>query len=182
MLYALAGDGASDLFADRHARHSRPLTSFDRRTSAASAARAALSASIERPLRWRAVLEVTNIKKRFGGITAVDGVQLRGAGGRNSRHDRPERLRQVDPVQLHPRPTHAERAAKSRSTVASRRACAPATSTGSASAAPSSCCRCFRRLSVRENLILAGQEHQGTMLSRLVRPSRRGPDRRPPTR
>ena len=66
--------------------------------------------------------------------------------GRDPRHHRAERLRQVDAVQLHPRPAAARPRARCSSTAAPSPACGPATSTGSASAAPSSCCRSFREL------------------------------------
>ena len=55
------------------------------------------------------VLAVRDLKKSFGGIVAVDGVSFDVNGGRNSRHHRPERQRQVDLVQLHPRTAAAER-------------------------------------------------------------------------
>ncbi len=114
------------------------------------------------------VLEVRDVAKSFGGIQAVRRRLLRGARGRDPRPHRPERLRQVDAVQLHPRPAAADRRRGPQGRRQERhRACAPPSSTGSASAAPSSCCRSSRKLTVRENLILAGQEHKGSMLGRL---------------
>jgi branched-chain amino acid transport system ATP-binding protein len=48
-----------------------------------------------------AVLEAFRVSKRFGGITAVDGVSFEVQRGGDSRHDRPQRLRQIHLVQLH---------------------------------------------------------------------------------
>ena len=68
---------------------------------------------------------------------------LRGRRGRNPRHHRAERLRQVDLVQLHPRAIVAERGRGEARRARHDRHAARATSTGSASAAPSSSCRSF---------------------------------------
>ena len=108
MLYATAGDRAPDLFADQAFSASSIAGLAERR--AQSRVRAARRREIRtRGRAMTAVLEVTDIRKSFGGITAVDGVTLRRSRGRNPRPDRTERLRQVDPFQLHSRPADAER-------------------------------------------------------------------------
>ena len=120
-----------------------------------------------------AVLEVSNIKKSFGGITAVDGVsfdvqegeilgligpngcgkstlfncilgQLTPSGGE---------VRVDDKLVTGLRPSELNRLGVSRTF---------------------QLLQVFPKLSVRENLILAGQEHQGNMLSRLLGPSDAG--------
>ncbi len=114
-----------------------------------------------------AVLEVRGLRKRFGGIAAVDGVSLRveegeivgvigpnGSGkstlfdcilGQLSPSEGEVRIDDRDVTGM--RPCELNRLGVSRTF---------------------QMLQVFPQLSVRENLILAGQEHRGTMLSRLI--------------
>ena len=120
-----------------------------------------------------AVLEINNIRKNFGGITAVDGVsfdvqegEILGLIGPNGCGK--STLFNCILGQLQPsagevkvdgkvvtgfRPSDLNRLGVSRTF---------------------QLLQVFPKLSVRENLILAGQEHQGNMLSRLLGPSDAG--------
>ena len=120
-----------------------------------------------------AVLEVTNIKKSFGGIKAVDGVSfdvqegeilgLIGPNGCGKSTLFNCILGQLTPtggevkvdgkVVTGLRPSELNRLGVSRTF---------------------QLLQVFPKLSVRENLILAGQEHQGDMISRLFGPSDAG--------
>jgi branched-chain amino acid transport system ATP-binding protein len=120
-----------------------------------------------------AVLEVNNIRKSFGGITAVDGVSfdvqegeilgLIGPNGCGKSTLFNCILGQLTPnggevkvdgrVVTGLRPSELNRLGVSRTF---------------------QLLQVFPKLSVRENLILAGQEHQGSMLSRLLGPSDAG--------
>ena len=120
-----------------------------------------------------AVLEVTDIRKRFGGITAVDGVSfdvkegeilgLIGPNGCGKSTLFNCILGQLVPsggevkvdgrVVTGLRPSDLNRLGVSRTF---------------------QLLQVFPKLSVRENLILAGQEHQGNMMSRLFGPSDAG--------
>src|SRR6266513_1577843 len=120
-----------------------------------------------------AVLEVSNIRKRFGGITAVDGVSfdvregeilgLIGPNGCGKSTLFNCILGQLAPsdgevkvdgkVATGLRPSELNRLGVSRTF---------------------QLLQVFPKLSVRENLILAGQEHQGNMMSRLFGPSDAG--------
>ena len=120
-----------------------------------------------------AVLEVTSIRKRFGGITAVDGVSfdvhegeilgLIGPNGCGKSTLFNCILGQLTPsggevkvdgkVVTGLRPSDLNRLGVSRTF---------------------QLLQVFPKLSVRENLILAGQEHQGNMMSRLFGPSDAG--------
>jgi branched-chain amino acid transport system permease protein len=120
-----------------------------------------------------AVLEVTNISKRFGGISAVDGVSfdvhegeilgLIGPNGCGKSTLFNCILGQLTPsdgevkvdgkVVTGFRPSDLNRLGVSRTF---------------------QLLQVFPKLSVRENLILAGQEHQGSMMSRLFGPSDAG--------
>ena len=74
MLYAVAVMRAPDLFADRHSRHPR---SHLIRAPHQGGLRAARGREIQTGNgAMTAVLEVSNIRKSFGGITAVDGVSF----------------------------------------------------------------------------------------------------------
>ena len=115
------------------------------------------------------VLEVANIKKRFGGITAVDGVSFEVREGEILEIIGPNGcgkstlfnciLGQLQPseggVKLDGRTTTGMRPCDLNRLGVSR---------------TFQLLQIFPRLSVRDNLILAGQEHEGTMLSRLVGP------------
>src|SRR5579864_2566254 len=120
-----------------------------------------------------AVLEVTNIKKRFGGITAVDDVSfdvregeilgLIGPNGCGKSTLFNCILGQLAPsggevkvdgeVVTGLRPSELNRRGVSRTF---------------------QLLQVFPKLSVRENLVLAGQEHRGNMISRLFGPSDAG--------
>ena len=108
-----------------------------------------------------AVLEVRDIAKSFGGVQRrARRLLRRAARARSSASSGPNgsgksTLFNCILGQLVP---DARR--RSGSTAATSPACAPRASTAWASAAPSSSCRSFPQLTVRENLILAGQEHR----------------------
>ena len=115
------------------------------------------------------VLEVSNLKKRFGGITAVDGVSFHVEEG--------EILGLIGPNgcgkstlfncilgQLAP----SDGEVKVDGQVVS--GLSPAALNRLGVSRTFQLLQVFPKLSVRENLILAGQEHQGTMLSRLFGP------------
>ena len=146
----------------------------ERRTKAASALRAG------RKIRtggraMTAVLEISDIKKNFGGITAVDGVSfdvqegeilgLIGPNGCGKSTLFNCILGQLTPnggevkvdgkVVTGFRPSDLNRLGVSRTF---------------------QLLQVFPKLSVRENLILAGQEHQGNMLIAAARPVGRGPE------
>jgi branched-chain amino acid transport system ATP-binding protein len=114
-----------------------------------------------------AVLEVSNIKKRFGGIAAVDGVSFEvregeilgiiGPNGSGKSTLFNCILGQLSPsegeVKLDGRPTTGMRPCDLNRLGVSR---------------TFQLLQIFPKLSVRDNLILAAQEHQGGMLSRLI--------------
>jgi branched-chain amino acid transport system ATP-binding protein len=116
-----------------------------------------------------AVLEVRDLKKSFGGIAAVDGVSFNvyegdilgiiGPNGSGKSTLFNCILGQLRPsqgdVRLNGRPVTGMRPCDLNRLGVSR---------------TFQLLQVFPRLTVRENLILAGQEHQGTMLSRLVGP------------
>ncbi len=115
------------------------------------------------------VLEVANIKKRFGGITAVDGVsfvvregEILGIIGPNGCGK--STLFNCILGQL--QPSEGEVKLDGRRTTGMR----PCDLNRLGVSRTFQLLQIFPRLSVRENLILAGQEHQGTMFSRLVGP------------
>ena len=120
-----------------------------------------------------AVLEVSNISKRFGGITAVDGVSFEVQEGEILGLIGPNGcgkstlfnciLGQLTPsggeVKVDGKVVTGLRASELNRLGVSR---------------TFQLLQVFPKLSVRENLILAGQEHQGSMLSRLFGPSDAG--------
>ena len=113
--------------ARRHARalggRPRDLEHHDRRTRrTASSSSGTVGDSDATPSRRRrgqapllAVLTATNIVKRFGGVTALAGVDLELAEGRGARPDRSERVRQDDARQLHLGRARRSTGARSRS-------------------------------------------------------------------
>ena len=86
--------------------------------------------------------------------------QLRGAGGRHLRGDRPERRRQDHAVQHDRRRVCARRRHHHLRRRAHRRACRPTASAGAASAAPSRSCGRFRRSRVEDNVIVGALLHR----------------------
>ena len=115
-----------------------------------------------------ALLEVRDIEKSFGGVQAVCGVSLRRARGRDPGRDRPQRLGQVDAVQLHPGPARADRGSvkvNGRDVTALR----PSRLNRLGVSRTFQLLQVFPELTVRENLILAGQEHRGSRLRAPVR-------------
>jgi branched-chain amino acid transport system ATP-binding protein len=115
------------------------------------------------------VLEVANIKKRFGGITAVDGVsfevsesEILGVIGPNGSGK--STLFNCILGQLPP--SEGEVKLDGRAVTGMR----PSDLNRLGVSRTFQLLQIFPRLSVRDNLILAGQEHKGTMLSRLVGP------------
>ena len=114
-----------------------------------------------------AVLEVTNIKKSFGGITAVDGVsfdvhegEILGLIGPNGCGK--STLFNCILGQLSP--TAGEVRIDGRAVTGMR----PSELNRLGVSRTFQLLQVFPKLSVRENLILAGQEHQGSMMSRLL--------------
>ena len=115
------------------------------------------------------VLEVANIKKRFGGITAVDGVSFEVREG--------EILGIIGPngcgkstlfncILGQLRPSEGEVKLDGRVTTGMR----PSDLNRLGVSRTFQLLQIFPKLSVRENLILAAQEHRGTMLTRLFGP------------
>ena len=165
------GDPAADLFADRHPGHPRSI--HDRAPHQGGVGDARGGQGEDGNGAMTAVLEVTGIKKSFGGITAVDGVSfdvnegeilgLIGPNGCGKSTLFNCILGQLTPsagevkvdgkVVTGMRPSELNRLGVSRTF---------------------QLLQVFPKLSVRENLILAGQEHQGNMMSRLFGPSDAG--------
>jgi branched-chain amino acid transport system ATP-binding protein len=119
------------------------------------------------------VLQISNIRKRFGGITAVDGVSFEVNEG--------EILGLIGPngcgkstlfncILGQLTPSDGEVRIDGRVTTGMR----PSDLNRLGVSRTFQLLQVFPKLSVRENLILAGQEHQGSMLSRLVGPSDAG--------
>ena len=126
------------------------------------------------------VLEVAGLRKRFGGIAAVDGVsfdvdegEILGIIGPNGCGK--STLFNCILGQL--APTEGEVRLDGRVVTGMR----PCELNRLGVSRTFQLLQVFPQLSVRENLILAGQEHQGTMLSRLVRPAGRRPRPGAPT-
>jgi branched-chain amino acid transport system ATP-binding protein len=116
-----------------------------------------------------AVLEVTDIKKNFGGINAVDGVsfdvregEILGLIGPNGCGK--STLFNCILGQL--KPTGGDVRLDGRAVTGMR----PCDLNRLGVSRTFQLLQVFPQLTVRENLILAGQEHEGTMLSRLVGP------------
>ncbi len=119
------------------------------------------------------VLEVNGIRKRFGGITAVDGVsftvnegEILGIIGPNGCGK--STLFNCILGQLPP--TEGEVKVDGRVTTGMR----PCDLNRLGVSRTFQLLQVFPQLSVRENLILAGQEHRGTMMTRLYGPSDAG--------
>jgi branched-chain amino acid transport system ATP-binding protein len=115
------------------------------------------------------VLEVLNLKKRFGGVTAVDGVsfevregEILGVIGPNGSGK--STLFNCILGQLPP--TEGKVRLDGRTITGMR----PCDLNRLGVSRTFQLLQIFPRLSVRDNLILAGQEHQGAMLARLVGP------------
>jgi branched-chain amino acid transport system ATP-binding protein len=113
------------------------------------------------------VLEVTNLGKRFGGITAVDGVsfhveqgEILGIIGPNGSGK--STLFNCILGQL--KPTEGKIRLDGRDVTGMR----PSDLNRLGVSRTFQLLQIFPQLSVRENLILAGQEHRGTMFSRLL--------------
>ena len=116
-----------------------------------------------------AVLEVANIKKRFGGIAAVDGVsfevrerEILGIIGPNGCGK--STLFNCILGQL--QPSEGEVRLDGRVTTGMR----PCDLNRLGVSRTFQLLQIFPKLSVRENLILAAQEHKGSMISRLFGP------------
>src|SRR4051794_40794030 len=114
-------------------------------------------------MRMTAVLQVANMTKRFGGISAVDGVSFGVAEG--------EILGIIGPngsgkstlfncILGQLRPTAGSVRLDGRDVTGLR----PSDLNRLGVSRTFQLLQVFRELSVRENLILAGQEHQGTMM------------------
>jgi branched-chain amino acid transport system ATP-binding protein len=119
------------------------------------------------------VLQISNIKKNFGGITAVDGVSFEVNEG--------EILGLIGPngcgkstlfncILGQLTPSDGEVKIDGRITTGMR----PSDLNRLGVSRTFQLLQVFPKLSVRENLILAGQEHQGNMVSRLFGPSDAG--------
>jgi branched-chain amino acid transport system ATP-binding protein len=119
------------------------------------------------------VLEVIRLRKRFGGIAAVDGISFH--------VDEGEILGIIGPngcgksttfncILGQLAPTEGEVKLDGRVVTGMR----PSDLNRLGVSRTFQLLQVFPQLSVRENLILAGQEHQGTMLSRLIGPSDAG--------
>ena len=122
-----------------------------------------------------AVLEVANLRKSFGGITAVDGVsfdvhdgEILGIIGPNGSGK--STLFNCVLGQL--TPTEGEVRVDGKPTTGMR----PCDINRLGVSRTFQLLQVFPQLSVRDNLILAGQEHQGSMYSRLLGPADAGLD------
>src|SRR5215468_10106423 len=120
-----------------------------------------------------AVLEVSNLRKAFGGITAVDGVsfevrqgEILGIIGPNGSGK--STLFNCVLGQL--QPTAGEVRIDGSVTTGMR----PCDLNRLGVSRTFQLLQVFPQLSVRDNLILAGQEHQGSMYSRLIGPADAG--------
>ena len=101
------GDPAADLFADRHSRASS--IAFSPNAAPRRHPRCAPSPSPGWRRRHDRGPRSQRYQEEFWRHHRGRRRQLRRPGGRDPRPDRTERLRQVDAVQLHSRPAHAER-------------------------------------------------------------------------
>lgn len=115
------------------------------------------------------VLEVTDVSKRFGGVTAVDGVSFKvyegeilGIIGPNGSGK--STLFNCVLGQLHP--THGTIKVDGHDVTGAR----PCDLNRLGVSRTFQLLQVFPELSVRDNLILAGQEHEGSMLDRLLGP------------
>ena len=168
MGYARAGDGPDGVLP-RRACSASPIGCSSRPRRQARRRGRAPDAAGERGRAMSTVLEVRDLRKSFGGIVAVDGVsfdvdegEILGIIGPNGSGKSTLFnciLGQLQPsagdVQLDGRPVTGMRPCDLNRLGVSR---------------TFQLLQIFPQLTVRENLILAGQEHQGTMLSRLVGP------------
>src|SRR6185312_13693522 len=164
-----AGDDNDGVLPDRHSRVGRPpRQSIARETGSAGGG---FAGKADDPMT--AVLEVSNLRKSFGGITAVDGVSFNVQDG--------EILGIIGPngsgkstlfncVLGQLTPTEGEVRVDGKPTTGMR----PCDINRLGVSRTFQLLQVFPQLSVRDNLILAGQEHQGSMYSRLVGPADAG--------
>src|SRR5215203_2593836 len=165
--------GAAGLFAARAARHPRPLpsgSSNPRRVGGPGGCRADARGD---GVMAATVLQVTNVSKHFGGIAAVDGVsfevrerEILGIIGPNGSGK--STLFNCILGQL--RPSAGDVRIDGRSVTGLR----PCDLNRLGVSRTFQLLQIFPQLTARENLILAGQEHKGSMFSRLVGPSDAG--------
>src|SRR6202165_1578619 len=160
-------DPALDLFADRHFGHPRSLSQRTPHQGGIGVARGCKIQTGDGAMT--AVLEVSDIRKRFGGITAVDGVSfdvqegeilgLIGPNGCGKSTLFNCILGQLTPsdgeVKVDGRPITGMR---------------PCDLNRLGIGRTFQLLQVFPQLSVRENLVLAAQEHAGSMWSRLLGP------------
>ena len=119
------------------------------------------------------ILEVTGLRKSFGGITAVDGVSLAVREGEIVGIIGPNgsgKSTLFNCVLGQLRPTAGEIRVDGRDTTGMR----PCDLNRLGVSRTFQLLQVFPQLTVRDNLIVAGQEHRGTMLSRLFGPADAG--------
>ena len=119
------------------------------------------------------ILEVTGLRKSFGGITAVDGVSLAVREGEIVGIIGPNgsgKSTLFNCVLGQLRPSAGEIRVDGRDTTGMR----PCDLNRLGVSRTFQLLQVFPQLTVRDNLIVAGQEHRGTMLSRLFGPSDAG--------
>src|SRR3974390_191394 len=163
LLDRLCGGGHGDTRFLSHGR--APAPRADENVSPTQGHRNGSTLQWCRPMT--AVLEVSNIRKTFGGIVAVDDVSLKvrageilGIIGPNG----PGTATLFNCVLGHLQPSAGEVRIDGKLTTGMR----PCDLNRLGVSRTFQLLQVFPQLSVRDNLILAGQEHQGTMYSRLI--------------
>ena len=126
------------------------------------------------------MLELDDLTKHFGGVRAVDGVDLTVARRRDSRPDRPERLGQEHDRQPDLRPVSADRGPRRASTARTFPICRRTRACRSGIARTFQNIRLFGQLTVWQNLWVAqnsGEQRQGeSLLTRWFGGARRARD------
>ena len=110
------------------------------------------------------VLEVTGLSKYFGGLKAVDGVDISGQARRRSRADRAERLRQDHDAQRAVRPLQGDRRARSCSTAPTSPPCRRISARRQGSGRTFQNIRLFRSMTALENVEIGAERPGNTLI------------------